>query len=256
MLFCRNKQKEKMSLLKPQFTFHLMIWTIPIFVIWLIAIFIVGTDLTMTTGSAIGFSILVAFVGSILSIALTFWFHYFWTKNIWSCFERGCQETLPELEEMGQYVRVEIELNDESETQSMATNVSRFMNYRVTNRAAFFGQNHNNSRNQQTILVPEHNPSNDERFRASVNSNFGRSRGQTARTESENGDARTVHVIDVAMNSNGFSTYGVQPGASVAKYKMVSDPSFIGDRRLLNQESTSFKNVQSLIFYVCVVLLL
>lgn len=157
---------------------------------------------------------------------------------------------------MGQYVRVEIEMNDESETQSMATNVSRFMNYRITPRAAFYGPAANDSRNRQTMLVPEANQTRDERFRNSVNSNYGRSRAVTARTESDAGDTRTVHVIDVAMNSNGFSTYGVQPGASVAKYKMVRDATSVGDTRLLDQESTSLKNTQSLIFYICVVLML
>ena len=69
-----------MSLLKPQFSFNLMIWFIPIFIIWLLSIFFVGVDITMSTSSAIGFAILVALIGSLLSIALTFWFHYFWTK--------------------------------------------------------------------------------------------------------------------------------------------------------------------------------
>ena len=162
-------------------------------------------------------------------------------NSIWAAFERGSQDKITELEEMSQYVRVEIEMNDESETQSMATNVSRFMNYRITPRNMFYVQNANNTRNQQTMLVPEINQARDERFRNSVNSNYGRSRAATARTESDIGDNRTVHVIDAAMNSNGFSTYGVQPGASVAKYKMIRDSTSVGDTRLLDQESTSFK---------------
>lgn len=157
---------------------------------------------------------------------------------------------------MGQYVRVEIDLNDGSETQSMVTNATRFMNYRITPRAAFYGSASNEPRSRQTMLVPEANQARDQRFRNSVNSNYGRSRAVTARSESVAGDTRTVHVIDVAMNSNGFSTYGVQPGASVAKYKMVRDAASVGDTRLLDQESTSLKNTHSLVFYIIVVLML
>jgi hypothetical protein len=80
MICCKKKQKENMSLLKPQFSFNLMVWFVPILIIWLMAIFFVGIDLTMSSSMAIGFAILAALIGSLLSIALTFWFHYFWTK--------------------------------------------------------------------------------------------------------------------------------------------------------------------------------
>ncbi len=106
------------------------------------------------------------------------------------------------------------------------------------------------------MLVPEANQTRDERFRNFVNSNYGRSRAVTARTESDAGDTRIMHVIDLFMNSNGFSTYRVKTGASVAKYKMVRDATSVGDTWLLDQESTSLKNTQSLIFYICVVLIL
>ena len=80
MICWKKKQKENMSLLKPQFSFNLMVWFIPMFIIWLFAIFFVGIDLTMSSSMAIGYAILAAFLGSLLSIALTFWFHYFYTK--------------------------------------------------------------------------------------------------------------------------------------------------------------------------------
>jgi hypothetical protein len=57
-----------------------MIWFLPFFIIWTLAIFIVGTDLTITAGSAVGLAFVAAGVGSLLSTALTFWFHYFWNK--------------------------------------------------------------------------------------------------------------------------------------------------------------------------------
>lgn len=80
MICCKKKHKENMSLLKPQFSFNLMIWFIPIFIIWLLSIFLVGIDLTMSSSSAIGYAILSAIIGSLFSVWLTFWFHYFWTK--------------------------------------------------------------------------------------------------------------------------------------------------------------------------------
>ena len=118
---------------------------------------------------------------------------------------------------MRQCVRVEIEINGDSETQSMATNVSGFMNYNITPRAAFYGRSVNDSRNRRTILVPEANQTSDERFRNFVNSNYCRSRAVTTKTETDAGDTRTIHVIYVIMNSNGFNTYRMQPGTSVAK---------------------------------------
>lgn len=65
VLICRkHRRKDKMNLLKPQFSFYLMIWTMPVFIIWLFSIFIVGTDLTLTIGLAGGYGILVSILGS------------------------------------------------------------------------------------------------------------------------------------------------------------------------------------------------
>jgi len=181
-------------------------------------------------------------------------------NNIFSAFERGSQDTITEVDELNQYARIEVEANniEGSETQSVATNVSRFMNYRVTSRNAFYSRNEDNTTSQdgQTILVPESNRENEERFRNTIYSNFGRSRAVSARTNEDDVESRNNNFVDVGMNSNGFSTYGLQPNQSVAKYKLVHDTTSIGDRKLLDQESSSYRNVQSLLFFVVVVLLL
>jgi hypothetical protein len=58
----------------------LMVWFLPFFIVWTLAIFIVGNDLTITAGMAVGFSMLAGLLGSLISTLLTFWFHYFWNK--------------------------------------------------------------------------------------------------------------------------------------------------------------------------------
>jgi hypothetical protein len=81
MLVCKkSRRSDKLNLLKPQFSFYLMIWFLPFFLVWIFAIFFVGTDLTISAGAAVGYAVLVAFLASFLSIALAFWFHYFWNK--------------------------------------------------------------------------------------------------------------------------------------------------------------------------------
>lgn len=151
----------------------------------------------------------------------------------------------------------------------MATNVTRFMNYRVVARHQFYNRGLESTRSNQTILVPEVNRENDDRFRNTLYSNFNRNRAVTARTartsqmneaegdsEGEGEDNQEPRAVEVAMHTNGFSTYGVQAGASIAKYQMVGDNTYIGDSKLLNQESSNFKNTQSLIFFIIIVLLL
>ena len=177
-------------------------------------------------------------------------------NSIWAWFERGSQDKIKEHLQMEQYVRVKIKINEESETQSMATNVFRFMNYRITPRAAFYGPAVNDLRNWQTMNVPEANQTRDERFRNFVNSNYGRSRAVTARTEFDSDNIITMHVIDVIMNSNISNTYEMQPDTSVAMYKMVRDSTSVRETRMLVLESTRLKNTQNLIFYICVVLML
>lgn len=68
VLVCwKHRKRDKVNLLRPQFTFHIMIWTIPVFIIWLFSIFIVGTDLTISMGQAITYAFMVAILTSILS---------------------------------------------------------------------------------------------------------------------------------------------------------------------------------------------
>lgn len=85
--------------------------------------------------------------------------------------------------------------------------------------------------------------------------------GQEAEGEGEEdgeGEAEepNTHGIEVGLNSNGFSTYGVHSGAYIAKYKMVNDKGCVDDRELLDQESTNPFNTRSIIFFIaCIVLL-
>lgn len=162
--------------------------------------------------------------------------------------------------------------NNESETQSMATNVTRFMNYRLISRNNFFNRGAQQPQQvRQTLLVPEHNQENEDRFRSSLYTNFGRTQAVTARTyrtsqlnenESEAAegegeiirDPRATLGVDVAMNTNGFSTYGVQQNACIAKYKLDRDPTHVGDRKLMDQEGTNPVNTKTIVFFIlCII---
>ena len=160
----------------------------------------------------------------------------------------------------------------------MATNVTRFMNYRLTTRNLFYTRSIDTSRSNQTLLVPESNPDNEHRFRSTIYSNFNKSRAVTAKTarssqmheinseqEAEGegnadgegeGEPSHAHGIDVGMNTNGYSTYGVHRGDYIAKYKMGSDKDYVGDRKLMEQESTNSVNTRTtLFFFSCIMLL-
>lgn len=132
------------------------------FMIWLFSIFMIGFDLTISMRMTIIYAVLISFVTSILSTKLTFCFYYLWNKNIWAAFERGCKEKIKMVEECNSYARVEVEIpaTYESETQSMTTNFSRFMNYKLTSRNLFFTKTIDTSRSNQTLLIPDNNPQN------------------------------------------------------------------------------------------------
>jgi hypothetical protein len=80
MVWRKSKKSDVYNFLKPQFSFYLMVWFLPFFIVWTLAIFIVGNDLTITAGAAVGFSMLAGLLGSLINTLLTFWFHYFWNK--------------------------------------------------------------------------------------------------------------------------------------------------------------------------------
>ena len=148
-------------------------------------------------------------------------------------------------------------MNDASETQSMATSASRFINYRVTSRNVFLNVNENNE-NDRTLLVPVSNELNDERFRITTQSGFNRNRGGlTARTEGEGDEElHNAQAADPAFLSNGFSVAGNPQNTNIARYKIIRDGSSIGDRRLLDQESTTYKNIEYLFFFFAIILTL
>ena len=150
------------------------------------------------------------------------------------------------------------------------------MNFKLTSRNVFYTRTIETSRNNQTPLIPESNPENEHRFRSTIYSNFGKSRAATAKTarssqmhennslqEAEgeaDGEAEDglphAHGVEVGMNTNGYSTYGVHRGDYIAKYKMVTNRDYVGDQKLMDQESTNSVNTKTtLFFFVCIILL-
>jgi hypothetical protein len=161
-------------------------------------------------------------------------FIIFGINNIWAAFERGCQEKIQEVDELQPYARVELDNqrpNEDLETQSLATNASRFMNYRLTARNQFFTRDQNDRQTQRTLLIPEGaERTNENWFRTTIMSNFTRTAGATVRAEENEaegdieGESEGQEIIQNAPEerSNGFSN--VPPGQqSVAKYKMIKD---------------------------------
>ena len=150
------------------------------------------------------------------------------------------------------------------------------MNYRLTSMNVFYARNIETSRNNQTLLIPENNPENEHKFRSTIYTNFGKNRPVTAKTARssqmhENNSLQEVegradgegeaepphsHGVEVGMNTNGYSTYGVHRGDYIAKYKMVTDRDYIGDQKLMDQESTNSINTKTtLFFFACIILL-
>lgn len=158
---------------------------------------------------------------------------------------------------MQQYARVELDNqrpNEDLETQSLATNASRFMNYRLTSRNAFFAREQNERQTQRTLLVPEGAERTSENwFRTTFMSNFTRTAGATARAEENEaegdreaeGEGQEIIRDAPEERSNGFSNAPPPGQQSVAKYKMIKDQETIGDERLINQEAGSFRNIQN-----------
>lgn len=160
---------------------------------------------------------------------------------------------------MQQYARVEVDNQpqEDLETQSIATSVSRFMNYRVTSRNAFYARNAEGTRSGRTLLVPDTSRPIEEIFRNTHQTNFTRTGALSVRTDENDNEIRNdAPVVDDAENSNGFSTYRGQQAPIVAKYKIIKDAITIGDQRLMNQESISIKNIHNLIFFFIVVIVL
>lgn len=137
----------------------------------------------------------------------------------------------------------------------MVTSASRLMNYRVTSRNGFLN-NIDTTRNDRTLLVPVSSATLDDRLRMTQQSGFNRTRGAfTARTDEEDEEAN-VNLPNLAMQSNGFSAAGAPQNASIAKYKMVRDGYTVGDKRLLDQESTNYRNIEYLFFFFAIILVL
>lgn len=150
--------------------------------------------------------------------------------------------------------------NEDIETQSVNTVASRFLNYRVTSRNAFFSRNdepHAVRGGRQTLLVPDTQRTDDEIFRQTYQSNFTRAAANTVRTDEEDQEIRNDHGSpEVDGQSNGYSTFvgGAQP--PIAKYRIVKDTTTAGDERLITQEATTWKNMHSLLFFFCLVIAL
>ncbi len=224
---------------------------------WTLAIFIVGTDLTIEAGSAIGLSFIAGFFGSLISVVLTFWLHYFWNKNIWAAFERGSEEKIEEIEAIEPSIPVEMpESNDDYETQSMATSVSRIFNYKLTSRNAFLGPGKSKKNKvhnaHQTLLVPETRPSNEDNFRATFMTNFTKKTYVTTKSEDE--ENRLQSSPQNEENKSESPTQGADE--PIAAYKMIRDRETVGDVRLIQQESGSVKNMQNVFFFFSLIVAL
>lgn len=255
ILICRRRSKiDNLSLLKPQFSFYLMVWFLPFFIMWTLAIFIVGNDLTIEAGAAVGLSFVAGFFGSLISVVLTFWLHYFWNKNIWAAFERGSEDKMDEIEQLQRNIQVEVpgKGEDDDETKSLATNAPRVFNYKLTSRTAFLGgdskptkKGKNKIQNiQQTLLVPETQVTSEEQFRATFMTNFTKKTYAT-KLDDEEGKLQSSPQNEEAKSD----TPTVAQDEPVAVYKMIRDRETLGDIKLIQQESSSIKNLQNIIFF-------
>lgn len=128
----------------------------------------------------------------------------FGINNIWAAFDRGCKEKIQEVDDLQQHARVEIDNNGEDlETQSINTNASRFVNYRITSRNAFYARNENNAQTGRTLLVPETSNNNDDLFRNTYQSNITRTVPATARSETVNeGESNGENQVEGDIHSN------------------------------------------------------
>lgn len=138
------------------------------------------------------------------------------------------------------------------ETQSVATNATRFVNYRVTSRNAFLGAgavNETPDRNRRTLLVPDTSRTQEEQMRQTFMTNFSRSRPQTVQADEQDGEIQNSPEMGPEGQSNGFSAFGGPQNQVVAKYKILKDNETIGDAKLIEQESKTVKHIHNIVFF-------
>lgn len=139
----------------------------------------------------------------------------------------------------------------------MATNASRFINFRLTSRNAFYNRDGENRQTRRTLLVPEVQRNEDDLFRATFMTNFTKTGMMTVRSnDNEGGNELNVPREDPALASNGFSVAGQGNPPVIGRYKIIKDGQTIGDQRLFEQESRTIKNIHNLVFFVIIVVVL
>ena len=169
-----------------------------------------------------------------------------------------------EVEELQPNIRIEVpEKNQDIETQSAATGNPVIFNYKLSSRSKFLDGNSDKNRkirannvNSPTLLIPETQLSSEEQFRATFMSNFTRRTHITAQTEGENNNFLSNLQNNSEENKSNGAPQNEEDDQVVAKYKIIRDGETIGDSRLMEQESKSIKNLQNLIFFFLLIIIL
>jgi len=168
---------------------------------------------------AAGQGILVSLVGSIISVAMVWSYHYFFTKNIYSVFERASAE-----QEKGEDSIQKPNFSSEWSLENLT--VSRFLYNKSMLLAGrtegLLGPSFKAREDESALLVESH-------------------------AAFLNEPAILDPILGEPMN------VGHRKGG---KYQLEFDGKSTGDARILEQESTSLTNIKSLIFFLSMVLII
>ena len=95
-LACRHKVLDKLILLRPPTSFYYMTYLANLIFLWSISILIVSVqntnDNTVSTTQAIGWSVIVAFSGSLITFIVTYFAHRYYAKEVKRVFFKEMDE--------------------------------------------------------------------------------------------------------------------------------------------------------------------